>query len=75
MRKKERIFYLGRFLGRERVFFSWPFSFSLDRFLGRERVFFSFFHNRFLGRNRVLFFLNFLVFFYEFPPLKISIAY
>ena len=41
-RKRVFLFFLGRFLGRERVFFL--FSVFLDSFLGRKRVFlFSYF--------------------------------
>ena len=38
-----------------------------------ENVFSSFFLDRFLGRKRVFLFSYFLVFFYKFPPLVISL--
>ena len=63
---KESFFFLGRFLGREHVFFLFFLTvivFFLDLFLGRERVFSLFFFFTWS-----LSWSYFLVFFYKFPP-------
>ena len=71
--KKESFFsfFLGRFLGLERVFylFSWPLSFFLFFFFWPSS-FFSFFLDRFLDRERV-----FLLFWFLLYILTSSVCY